>query len=54
MILPFTDADQMEDWKMKGATDEEEGRKKKRWGVESQKGRLSGRDVFFFLFMIEK
>lgn len=26
LILPRTDADQMEDWEMKGATDEEEGR----------------------------
>lgn len=30
VILPCTDADQMEDWKMKGATGKkEEGRKKK-------------------------
>lgn len=46
VILPCTDADQMEDWKMKGATDEEEGRKKKDGGGESQEGRLSERDVF--------
>lgn len=39
VILPCTDADQMEDWKMKGATGKkEEGRKKKWSGEESQKG----------------
>lgn len=29
VILRCTDADQMEDWKMKGVTDEKEGRRKK-------------------------
>lgn len=46
MILPCTDADQMEDCKMKGATDEEEGREKKDGERKARKGDcLSERDV---------
>ncbi len=37
VILPCTDADQMEDWKMKGATDEKEEGKKKDWERKANK-----------------
>lgn len=52
LILPGTDADQMEDWKMKGATDEEEGRKEKKMGRRKPKGETVWKRCFV-PFMIE-
>lgn len=51
VILPCTDADQMEDWKMKGATGEEEGRKKKDWERKAKRETVWKR--CFVSFMIE-
>lgn len=39
---------------MKGATDEEEGRKKKKMGSGKPKRETVWKRCFFFLFMIEK